>query len=227
MPRKFDVSQVGVNVVQGIGLGGPYIDVTVKNGSCEDIGWVRVGVRVGDTSHYGGYGDATPWSHTSWWWGRDVAFKSGFVPGEVKSERIWFAAGARLPNAVSASYLSGRARDSGIDFSTQDPAGFSSSDLTSENSDADARRSSWCFVTTVAFGDAKHPMVEEFRFLRDKMLVRYGTGRRLIKWYNRRGPAIARAIDRRPLARLMVRTALRPVAVGIRAARAVAGRLQG
>jgi len=72
-----------------------------------------------------------------------------------------------------------------------------------------------CFVTTAAFGDPQHPMVQQFRHLRDSILANYRLGQRFISWYNRRGPQLASLIEGRPLHRFMVRNALRPIAWGI------------
>ncbi len=69
-----------------------------------------------------------------------------------------------------------------------------------------------CFVTTAAYGDAGHPMVESFRCLRDEVLINHKAGRSFIDWYNRKGPELAAMIEHRPLLRAVTRMLLTPLA---------------
>lgn len=81
------------------------------------------------------------------------------------------------------------------------------------------RSSSNCSVTTAAFGNPQHPMVIEFRNLRDQVLVNFPAGREFIDWYNRHGPEIAVKLERSPAGRRMARCVLTPLATTIKAVR--------
>jgi len=62
-----------------------------------------------------------------------------------------------------------------------------------------------CFVTTAAFGDADHPVVEVLRQFRDRFLLPTEPGKALVRCYYEVGPPLASAIEDRPLACLIVR----------------------
>ena len=69
-----------------------------------------------------------------------------------------------------------------------------------------------CFVTTAAYGDADHPVVEVLRQFRDRVLVHTAPGRALVRYYYAEGPSLAAAIEGRPLACLFVRLLVTPLA---------------
>ncbi len=67
-----------------------------------------------------------------------------------------------------------------------------------------------CFVATVAFGEGA-PELDVLRAFRDRTLVRSAPGRAFVRWYYRRGPSLARTVERAPWLRPMVRKTLRAV----------------
>ena len=69
-----------------------------------------------------------------------------------------------------------------------------------------------CFVTTAAYGDADHPVVELFRQFRDRILLPTNPGKALVRFYYEVGPSLAAAIKGNPIACLFVRLLLTPVA---------------
>jgi hypothetical protein len=81
-----------------------------------------------------------------------------------------------------------------------------------------------CFVTTAAYGNSQHPIVKEFRGLRDEILVNFRAGRAFIGWYNRNGPVAANLIARRPVLKRVTRGLLTPIAKSIRGGRYVIDR---
>jgi prepilin-type N-terminal cleavage/methylation domain-containing protein len=70
-----------------------------------------------------------------------------------------------------------------------------------------------CFVATAAYGDPGHPMVRILRDFRDRYLLSWSGGRRLVEQYYAHGPAAADLIRNRPLATAAVRGLLAPVVV--------------
>ena len=69
-----------------------------------------------------------------------------------------------------------------------------------------------CFVTTAAYGDADHPVVEVLRRFRDRFLMATGLGQAFVRFYYDAGPPLAAAIEGRPAACLLVRLLVTPVA---------------
>lgn len=69
-----------------------------------------------------------------------------------------------------------------------------------------------CFVTTAAYGDADHPVVETLRRFRDRLLLPTETGKALVRYYYDAGPSLAAAIEGNPAACLVVRLLVTPVA---------------
>jgi prepilin-type N-terminal cleavage/methylation domain-containing protein len=69
-----------------------------------------------------------------------------------------------------------------------------------------------CFVTTAAWGDADHPVVEVLRQFRDRILVHTAPGEALIRYYYEVGPSLASAIEDKPFACLIVRVLVLPMA---------------
>jgi prepilin-type N-terminal cleavage/methylation domain-containing protein len=69
-----------------------------------------------------------------------------------------------------------------------------------------------CFVTTAAYGNPDHPVVEIFRQFRDRILLPTGPGKTLVRFYYEVGPSLAAAIEGSPIACLFVRLLLTPVA---------------
>src|SRR5512137_897668 len=69
-----------------------------------------------------------------------------------------------------------------------------------------------CFVTTAAYGDADHPVVAVLRQFRDRVLLPTDPGRALVRYYYELGPSLAAAIEDKPLACLLIRLLVTPVA---------------
>ncbi len=69
-----------------------------------------------------------------------------------------------------------------------------------------------CFVTTAAYGDADHPVVEVLRRFRDRFLLPTAAGQVLVRIYYDAGPSLAAAIEGHPAACLAVRLLVTPVA---------------
>ena len=69
-----------------------------------------------------------------------------------------------------------------------------------------------CFVTTAAYGDADHPVVEMLRQFRDRVLLPTDPGKAFVRYYYEVGPSLAAAIEDKPIACLFVRLLLTPVA---------------
>ena len=69
-----------------------------------------------------------------------------------------------------------------------------------------------CFVTTAAYGDADHPIVEMLRQFRDRVLLPTDLGKAFVRYYYEVGPSLAAAIGDKPIACLFVRLLLTPVA---------------
>ncbi len=69
-----------------------------------------------------------------------------------------------------------------------------------------------CFVTTAAYGDADHPVVEVLRQFRDRVLLPTDPGKALVRYYYEVGPSLAAAIEDKPLACLLIRLLVTPLA---------------
>ncbi|MBN1445849.1 MAG: hypothetical protein JW957_07065, partial [Candidatus Omnitrophica bacterium] len=69
-----------------------------------------------------------------------------------------------------------------------------------------------CFIATAAFGSPYEKHVKTFRNFRDRRLLTNKPGRAFVRWYYRHSPSYADYIRRRPAARVLVRTLLRPLA---------------
>ena len=69
-----------------------------------------------------------------------------------------------------------------------------------------------CFVTTAAYGDADHPVVEVLRQFRDRFLLPTEPGKALVRYYYEVGPSLAAAIEDKPIACLLVRLLVTPLA---------------
>ena len=69
-----------------------------------------------------------------------------------------------------------------------------------------------CFVATAAWGDRDHPMVELLREFRDRVLSKTETGVAFVRMYYRVGPTLAAAIEGNPLACLVARILISPLA---------------
>ena len=59
-----------------------------------------------------------------------------------------------------------------------------------------------CFVATACFGDYDHPTVMVLRQFRDLTLMENRAGRAFIIFYYRRGPQLARFVERMPVLKL-------------------------
>ena len=102
------------------------------------------------------------------------------------------------------------------------PSSHSSTSYTPTSNPPNTRA---CFVTTAAYGEDHHPMVESFRSLRDDVLVNYKSGRKFIDWYDCNGPSLASIIKQRPLLCTAARAILTPIAKVVNATRSVLKRL--
>ena len=69
-----------------------------------------------------------------------------------------------------------------------------------------------CFVTTAAYGDADHPVVETLRRFRDRVLLPTDAGQALVRFYYDAGPSLAAAIEDKPAACMLVRLLVTPMA---------------
>jgi len=69
-----------------------------------------------------------------------------------------------------------------------------------------------CFVTTAAYGDADHPVVEVLRQFRDRVLLPTDPGKALVRYYYEVGPSLAAAIEDKPIACLLIRLLVTPLA---------------
>ncbi len=75
----------------------------------------------------------------------------------------------------------------------------------------DAPMKSGCFVATAAYGSALAPEVAVLRRFRDGVLLRTGTGRRLVRFYYSVSPSAAAQIARSTTGRALARLLLRPI----------------
>ena len=73
-----------------------------------------------------------------------------------------------------------------------------------------------CFVATAAYGDRMHPDVVTLRRYRDRVLVKYPTGRAFIRLYWHVGPVLAKRVVPTGASGRMARVALRPIVSGCR-----------
>ena len=69
-----------------------------------------------------------------------------------------------------------------------------------------------CFVATAAWGDRDHPIVELLREFRDRILTKTSVGAAFVWFYYRVGPTLASAIEGDPLACLIARILISPLA---------------
>ena len=68
-----------------------------------------------------------------------------------------------------------------------------------------------CFIATASFGTPVAYEINELRYWRDTRLSKSSVGRNFIKTYYRLSPPIADLISKRPLAKKIVRNALKPL----------------
>jgi hypothetical protein len=68
-----------------------------------------------------------------------------------------------------------------------------------------------CFIATAAFGSQSAPEIVAFYSLRDQMLVRSKSGRKLIQLYYFWSPTLAEVIKKSRFLRALVRATLRPI----------------
>ena len=73
-----------------------------------------------------------------------------------------------------------------------------------------------CFVATACFGDYDHPTVVVLRQFRDLTLMENRAGRAFVTFYYRRGPQLARFVERVPVLKPPIRWALRAVCRSLR-----------
>lgn len=65
-----------------------------------------------------------------------------------------------------------------------------------------------CFVATSAFESADHPTVVSLRWYRDFKLRKSDKGVKFISWYYKKGPHLAKLLDRAPIFKPLVRVIL-------------------
>jgi len=68
-----------------------------------------------------------------------------------------------------------------------------------------------CFIATAAFGSPLAKQVEILRQFRDRYLLTNTLGKKFVTWYYRNGPIAANWIKDKPLAKVVVQTALYPL----------------
>ncbi len=76
----------------------------------------------------------------------------------------------------------------------------------------DVPASGGCFIATAAFGSPFEKHVKTLREFRDNHLLTNRQGRAFVRWYYSHSPSYADYIRRRPAARVVVRSLLRPIA---------------
>lgn len=77
-------------------------------------------------------------------------------------------------------------------------------------------KSNGCFVATAALGSADHPTVKSLRIWRDDYLLAKGWGRVFVDRYYKVSPALSKSIERRPLAKKIIRCVLSIFVIFIR-----------
>lgn len=70
---------------------------------------------------------------------------------------------------------------------------------------------SGCFVLTACYGDENHPIVQGFRDFRDIYLTKTKFGRSFIDFYYKYGPLAAKAVEKRRLAKSVLRSIFRVI----------------
>jgi subtilisin family serine protease len=73
-----------------------------------------------------------------------------------------------------------------------------------------------CFVATAAYGSSLAPEVKVLRRFRDRYLLKWDTGRKVVSYYYRYSPPLAGYISGRPPLRLAARAAITPIVYGIK-----------
>lgn len=76
---------------------------------------------------------------------------------------------------------------------------------------AEPKNDKRCFIATVAFGSADSPYVMVLRNFRDKYLIPYNFGRKMVNTYYSVSPAIADFLEQHPPAPFIIRITLFPV----------------
>lgn len=84
--------------------------------------------------------------------------------------------------------------------------------------DVNVGTTSKCFVATVCFGEAAW-QTHVLRAWRDEVLVQHAAGRRFVRWYYRRGPALARAVAQRPWLQCIATRVVNAVARSVQSSR--------
>lgn len=79
---------------------------------------------------------------------------------------------------------------------------------------AEPKKDKRCFIATVAFGSADSPYVMVLRSFRDKYLIPYNFGRKIVNTYYSVSPAIADFMEQHPPAPFIIRITLFPL-IGI------------
>lgn len=72
-------------------------------------------------------------------------------------------------------------------------------------------RSAGCFVLTACYGNEDHPVVIDFRNFRDDFLLRSDIGNRLVDFYYKHSPRIAKSIETMPVIKMLLRGLFRVV----------------
>jgi hypothetical protein len=90
-------------------------------------------------------------------------------------------------------------------------------DITIENN-LQNLKSNGCFVATAALGSPHHPTVTVLRSWRDEYLLTRPWGRAFVDYYYKVSPDLSKSIERRPLAKKIIRPVLAILVVFIKKA---------
>ncbi len=80
-------------------------------------------------------------------------------------------------------------------------------DITIENN-LQSMKSNGCFVATAALGSPHHPTVRELRVWRDEYLLKRPWGRAFVDYYYKVSPDLSKSIERKPVAKAIIRSLL-------------------
>lgn len=125
---------------------------------------------------------------------------------QIAVEKSWAQTTSEPSGSSAPAYIAAA--------SISKPANTSSGSTSGSSSSNDG-----CFVTTAAYGDSEHPMVQEFRTFRDGILSKTTPGRKFISWYYKEGPILAGMIEGKKIRQLAARTILTPLATTLKIAR--------
>ena len=79
----------------------------------------------------------------------------------------------------------------------------------------DIAESGDCFIATAAYGSSLEPRLDILREFRDRHLLHHDAGRRLVAFYYRHSPLLARQVAQSEVLRAATRAALEPIIAGV------------